>query len=62
MFVKYSRVLKRKCELCNRIYPISLRDFDESNEWLVENFDRDGENNENEYIFFLKGMDQHTRC
>ena len=51
MFVKYKRPLKHRYELRNIIDPISLHEIDESNEWLVGSFDRDGENNENAYVF-----------
>ena len=51
VFVKYNRALKHRYELRNIIDPISLNEIDESNEWLVGSFDKDGENNENEYVF-----------
>ncbi|WOH08409.1 hypothetical protein DCAR_0727849 [Daucus carota subsp. sativus] len=51
VFVKYNRALKRRYELRNIIDPISLNEIDKSNEWLVGSFDKDGENNENEYVF-----------
>jgi hypothetical protein len=35
VFVKYNRALKRRYLKRDRIDPISLKDIDESNEWLV---------------------------
>ncbi|KAK1384279.1 hypothetical protein POM88_022014 [Heracleum sosnowskyi] len=52
VFVKYNRALRRRYELRDKIDHISLNEIDESNEWLVGSFDGEGENNENDYVFY----------
>ena len=35
VYIKYNRALKRRYNECNTIDPISLKDIDDSNEWLI---------------------------
>ena len=35
VYVKYNRALKRRYDARDRIDPISLKDIDDSNEWLM---------------------------
>jgi len=49
VFVKYNRALKRRYDIRDTIDPISLKDIDESNEWLTGRMDGDGE--EDAYAF-----------
>lgn len=48
VFVKYNRALKRRYDVRDTIDPISLKDIDESNEWLTGRVD--GEEDD-EYVF-----------
>ena len=35
VYIKYNRALKRRYNECDTIDPISLKDIDDSNEWLI---------------------------
>ncbi|PIN05784.1 hypothetical protein CDL12_21675 [Handroanthus impetiginosus] len=48
VFVKYNRALRRHYNLRDTIDPISLDKLDDSNEWLVGENDRLGENSDEE--------------
>ncbi|KAL8544351.1 hypothetical protein ACS0TY_004770 [Phlomoides rotata] len=43
VFVKYNRSLKRRYDSRDRVDPISLKEIDESNEWLGDRSDEDDE-------------------
>ncbi|TYK15885.1 uncharacterized protein E5676_scaffold637G00660 [Cucumis melo var. makuwa] len=49
LFIKYNRALKHLYNLRDIVDPISLRDIDDSNEWLSGRFDDDSE--EDELVF-----------
>ncbi|KAL8490386.1 hypothetical protein ACS0TY_025559 [Phlomoides rotata] len=46
LFVKYNRALKRQHDACYHVNPVSLKEIDECNEWLVGSMS--GEDGENE--------------
>ncbi|XP_050945326.1 uncharacterized protein LOC103499176 [Cucumis melo] len=50
VFIKYNRALKRQYNLRDIVDPISLRDIDDSNEWLIGRLDDDSEE-EDELVF-----------
>ncbi|XP_050947036.1 uncharacterized protein LOC127151431 [Cucumis melo] len=50
VFIKYNRELKRRYNLRDIVDPISLRDIDDSNEWLIGRLDDDSEE-EDELVF-----------
>ncbi|KAA0032566.1 uncharacterized protein E6C27_scaffold43053G00260 [Cucumis melo var. makuwa] len=50
VFIKYNRALKRRYNLRDIVDPISLRDIDDSNEWLIGRLDDDFEE-EGELVF-----------
>ncbi|KAA0062060.1 hypothetical protein E6C27_scaffold89G004020 [Cucumis melo var. makuwa] len=50
VFIKYNRALKRRYNLRDIVDPISLRDIDDSNEWLIGRLDDDSEE-EDELVF-----------
>ncbi|TYK20419.1 uncharacterized protein E5676_scaffold590G00140 [Cucumis melo var. makuwa] len=50
VFIKYNRALKRRYNLRDIADPISLRDIDDSNEWLIGRLDDDSEE-EDELVF-----------
>ena len=50
MFIKYNRALKRRYNLRDIVDLISLRDIDDSNEWLIGRLDDDSEE-EDELVF-----------
>ena len=50
VFVKYNRVLRRRYNRCDTIDPISLKDIDDSNKWLVGRIDG-GSNNNIELVY-----------
>ncbi|XP_050937796.1 uncharacterized protein LOC103500453 [Cucumis melo] len=50
VFIKYNRALKRRYNLRDIFDPISLRDIDDSNEWLIGGLDDDSEE-EDELVF-----------
>ncbi|KAA0048210.1 uncharacterized protein E5676_scaffold265G001950 [Cucumis melo var. makuwa] len=50
VFIKYNRALKRRYNLRDIVDPISLRDIDDSNEWLIGGLDDDSEK-EDELVF-----------
>ena len=35
VYIKYNQALKRRYNECNTIGPISLKDIDDNNEWLI---------------------------
>ena len=43
MFIKYNTALKRRYNLQDIVDPISLKDIDDSNEWLIGRLDDDSE-------------------
>ncbi|KAA0042353.1 hypothetical protein E5676_scaffold477G00500 [Cucumis melo var. makuwa] len=50
VFIKYNRALKSRYNLRDIVDPISLRDIDDSNEWLIGRLDDDSEE-EDELVF-----------
>ena len=50
MFVKYNRALRRRYNSRDTIDPISLKDIDDSNEWLIGRMDADTDE-DNELVF-----------
>ncbi|XP_008441704.3 uncharacterized protein LOC103485783 [Cucumis melo] len=50
VFIKYNRALKRRYSLRDIVDPISLRDINDSNEWLIGRLDDDSEE-EDELVF-----------
>ena len=51
MYVKYNRALKRRYDARDRIDPISLRDIDDSNEWLMGKMEGELDQEEDELVF-----------
>ena len=51
VFVKYNQALKARYDKRDVIDPISLKDIDESNEWLVGKMGEVNEDAENEEVF-----------
>ncbi|XP_050946565.1 uncharacterized protein LOC127151186 [Cucumis melo] len=51
VFIKYNKALKRRYNLQDIVGPISLRDIDDSNEWLIGRLDDDSEE-EDELVFY----------
>ncbi|KAM3754067.1 hypothetical protein ACB098_03G139600 [Castanea mollissima] len=41
VYIKYNRAMKRRYNLCDTIDPISLKDVDDSNEWLIGRVEED---------------------
>ncbi|KAM3737671.1 hypothetical protein ACB098_09G074200 [Castanea mollissima] len=41
VYIKYNRALKRRYNLCDTIDPISLKDVDDRNEWLIGRVEED---------------------
>ncbi|KAK8945232.1 hypothetical protein KSP39_PZI008141 [Platanthera zijinensis] len=52
VFVKYNRALRRRYDSRDRIDPISLKDIDDSNEWLMERMEEDEEVEQDDDIVF----------
>ena len=50
MFVKYNRALRRRYDSRDTIDPISLKDIDDSNEWLIGRMDAETDE-DNELVF-----------
>ena len=50
MFIKYNTALKRRYNLQDIVDPISLKDIDDSNEWLIGRLDDDSEEDD-ELVF-----------
>ncbi|XP_031739008.1 uncharacterized protein LOC116402801 [Cucumis sativus] len=50
VFIKYNRALKRRYNLRDIVDPISLKDIDDSNEWLIGRLDDDSEEDD-ELVF-----------
>ena len=50
VFVKYNRALKRRYDMRDIIDPISLKNIDESNEWLLGRIDRESDEDD-ELVF-----------
>ncbi|XP_019451757.1 PREDICTED: uncharacterized protein LOC109353851 [Lupinus angustifolius] len=51
VYVKYNQALKRRYNIKDEVYPISLNDIDECNEWLVGEMDSDDDEGGNERVF-----------
>ncbi|KAL6543367.1 hypothetical protein OROHE_010887 [Orobanche hederae] len=51
VYVKYNRALKRRYEARDRIDPITLKDIDDSNEWLTGVVDGENQEDENDFVF-----------
>ncbi|RWR83822.1 protein FAM50A-like protein [Cinnamomum micranthum f. kanehirae] len=50
VFVKYNRALKRRYDMRDKLDPISLKNIDESNEWLLGRIDRELDEDD-EFVF-----------
>ena len=50
VFIKYNRALRRRYNIRDQIDPISLKEIDESNEWLIGRIDEELEE-EDDYVF-----------
>ena len=50
VFIKYNRALRRRYNIRDQIDPISLKDIDESNEWLIGKIDEELQKEE-DYVF-----------
>lgn len=50
VYVKYNRALRRRYDSRDTIDPISLKDIDDSNEWLIGRMDADTDE-DNELVF-----------
>ncbi|RWR97260.1 protein FAM50A-like protein [Cinnamomum micranthum f. kanehirae] len=50
VFVKYNRALKRRYDMRDILDPISLKNIDESNEWLLGRMDRELDEDD-EFVF-----------
>ncbi|KAL6580712.1 hypothetical protein OROMI_006635 [Orobanche minor] len=51
VYVKYNRALKRRYEARDRIDPITLKDIDDSNEWLTGVVGEENQEDENDFVF-----------
>ncbi|KAL6559467.1 hypothetical protein OROGR_004584 [Orobanche gracilis] len=51
VYVKYNRALKRRYEARDRIDPITLRDIDDNNEWLIGALDEENQGEEDDLVF-----------
>lgn len=51
VFIKYNRALKRRYNIRDTIDPISLKDIDDSNEWLVGRMDDDSGEEDDDLVF-----------
>ncbi|XP_065865459.1 uncharacterized protein [Euphorbia lathyris] len=51
VYVKYNRALKRRFDERDHIDPISLKDINDSNEWLTCTMEEDGGNDDEDLVF-----------
>ncbi|GAV80559.1 LOW QUALITY PROTEIN: DUF659 domain-containing protein/Dimer_Tnp_hAT domain-containing protein, partial [Cephalotus follicularis] len=51
VYIKYNRALKRRYKIRDTVDPISLKDMDDINEWLIGRTEEEDEDTDNDFVF-----------